>query len=471
MQILTRRTFSLSLIPALPLLAGAQRYEASWPSLETHSIPRWFADAKLGIFIHWGLYSVPAWAPPTGELGKVDWSKWFANNPYAEWYLNTLRITDSPTYKHHVETYGKDFDYYRFAETFNERNQSWHPDEWASIFQKTGARYVVLTTKHHDGFRLWHSKVANPHMAAEKITAKRDLVGELTSAVRSKGMRMGLYYSGGLDWTFTSAPITSLKDLQERVPQSTEYARYADAHWRELLEHYQPAVMWNDINYPKAGEIPQLFSEYYNTVPDGVINNRFGVPFSDFTTPEYAKYDSITKKKWEACRGLGFSFGYNQVEGPQQVIAPEKLIALFVDIVSNNGNLLLNIGPKPDGTISDIQLDRLNKLGNWLDRNGEGIFGSRPWTRAAAKAPDGTDIRFTQKDNSLYVFVLNPQASGRATIPGIRLAPNTKVSILGSSAPVSLGQIGTDSVLQMPNAFSTYAVAARVTPVPSSTSS
>src|SRR5699024_9704793 len=152
------------------------------------------------------------------------------------------RIVGSPTYKHHLATYGKDFDYYQFAAAFNKGTAGWHPEDWASLFQKTGARYVVLTTKHHDGFRLWPSAVENPRAPRAKITAKRDLVGDLTSAVRASGIKMGLYYSGGLDWTFTSEPIRNRADLMARVPQSPEYAKYADAHWRELTDRYQPSV-------------------------------------------------------------------------------------------------------------------------------------------------------------------------------------------------------------------------------------
>ncbi|MDQ2839509.1 MAG: alpha-L-fucosidase [Acidobacteriota bacterium] len=473
---MNRRTFHSI---ALGMMAGASRafpgtaardgrpYQANWPSLEKHVVPDWYQDAKLGIFVHWGLYSVPAWAPPTGELGKVDDKKWFTDNPYAEWYLNTLRITDSPTYKHHVETYGKDFDYYNFRQTFNRENKQWQPEDWAALFQKTGARYVVLTTKHHDGFRLWPSRVVNPRAGRDKITAERDLVGDLTSAVRSQGMKMGLYYSGGLDWTFTTEPIRSHKELFERVPQSLEYAKYADAHWRELIEHYQPAVMWNDISYPKAGQVPQLFAEYYNTVPDGVINNRLGVDFADFTTPEYAKYDKITQKKWEACRGLGFSFGYNQVEGPEQVIAPDKLIALLVDIVSNNGNLLLNVGPKPNGTISGIQMDRLQKLGKWLSVNGEGIFGSRPWAKASASAPDGTDVRFTKKGDALYVFFLNRPAGNVLAVPGVKAADATRVEILGGPAETHVRQAGQSLAIHVKGGLpESYALGVKITPLP-----
>lgn len=443
------------------------RFQPTWDSVERHIVPEWFQDAKLGIFIHWGLYSVPAWAPPTGELGKVDRNQWFRDNPYAEWYLNSLRIVDSPTYKHHLATYGKDFDYYRFTETFNQQTQLWKPDVWASLFKNTGARYVVLTTKHHDGFRLWPSAVANPHANNRQLSAKRDIVGDITSAVRSAGMRMGLYYSGGLDWTFTSEPIQSEADMHARVPQSEEYAHYADAHWRELIDRYQPAVLWNDISYPRAGQIPQLFAKYYNAVPGGVINNRFGVPFADYTTPEYAKYDDITEEKWEACRGLGFSFGYNQVEGPDQVIHPRELVALFVDIVSKNGNLLLNVGPKPDGTISDIQMDRLHKLGGWLKVNGEAIFGSRPWVRPSGSASDGTDIRFTCNKGSLYAIFLNNPPGNSLRIAGARAAQGTNSEILGSSSKATLSQSGDDLVITSDASLpESLAVTVKLTPPP-----
>lgn len=460
-----RRHFLLSLSAGTLSLAQTRHYEPSWDSIRQHPIPQWYDDAKLGIFIHWGLYSVPAWAPPTGELGKVDWNKWFYQNPYAEWYLNTLRLKDSPTYKHHVETYGADFDYYRFADEFNREAAKWRPEEWASLFKKTGARYVVLTTKHHDGFTLWPSRVPNPKRGGA-WGSKRDLVGDLTKAVRGAGMRTGLYYSGGLDWTFEQTPIATLEDLKKTVPQSEEYARYADAHWRELIERYQPAILWNDINYPKLGKLPEIFSDYYNRQPDGLINNRFGVEFADFTTPEYAKYDKITEKKWESCRGLGFSFGYNRVEGPEHVLASDKLVALLVDIVSKNGNLLLNIGPRPDGTISDIQMDRLNALGRWLAVNGEGLFGSRPWVRAADKGADGSDVRYTRKGDTLYAFVLDRKLGASFTLPGMQAKQGMRIEQLGGGS-CTWKQQGGDVAVNAPLEKSmTMAVGYKLTPAP-----
>ena len=465
---MTRRSFQRVFAAAFASAAAgaAKHYDATWESIRTHVVPEWYNDAKLGIFIHWGLYSVPAWAPPTGELGKVDWSKWFHQNPYAEWYLNSLRLKDSPTYKHHVETYGANFDYYDFASMFDKEVQKWKPAEWARRFHETGARYVVLTSKHHDGFRLWPSQVQNPKRPSASITATRDLVGELTSAVRAEGLKMGLYYSGGLDWTFETRPIAAREDLKTTAPQTEEYAAYADAHWRELIEHYQPAVMWNDITYPKRGKLTEIFSEYYNRVPDGVIDNRFGVDFSDFTTPEYSNYDKITPKKWEACRGLGFSFGYNRIEGPKEVIASDKLVALLVDIVSKNGNLLLNIGPRPDGSISEIQLDRLHALGRWLHVNGEGIFGTQAWVRASAKTPDGVDIRFTKKAGSLYAFLLARPGSAGVAIPSVTATSGTTISLLGVPGTLQWSHNDGNLVIATGRLSGEHAWGLKITPPP-----
>ncbi|HJZ97833.1 MAG TPA: alpha-L-fucosidase [Candidatus Solibacter sp.] len=444
------------------------QYEPTWESIRTHTVPDWYNDAKLGIFIHWGLYSVPAWAPPSGELGKVDPNKWFYQNPYAEWYLNSLRLNDSPTYKHHIETYGANFDYYDFVSMFDKDVRNWKPVVWARLFRETGARYVVLTSKHHDGFRLWPSRVPNPKRPGGSISARRDLVGELTAAVRAEGLKMGLYYSGGLDWTFETRPIATREDLKTTAPQTEEYARYADAHWRELIERYQPSVMWNDITYPKIGKLTEIFAEYYNRVPEGVIDNRFGVDFSDFTTPEYSHYDQITPKKWESCRGLGFSFGYNRVEGTKEVIAPDKLVALLIDIVSKNGNLLLNIGPRPDGSISEIQLDRLHALGLWLDVNGDGIFGTRPWVRASAKSAEGTDIRFTSKADSLYAFLLGRPEEHAIAIPSLAAASHAEVSLLGTREPVKWSQNGDSLVIRTGPLSGDYAWGLKITPAPQS---
>lgn len=426
-------------------------YEPNWESIRSHPVPEWFHDAKLGIFIHWGLYSVPAWAPPSGELGEVaareGWAAWFRQNPYAEWYMNSLRIEGSPTQAYHFSTYGPDFTYFDFVSLFNEAIAAWDPDAWADLFASVGARYVVLTTKHHDGFLLWPSRHPNPFR--EGYFAARDLVGELTEAVRRRGMKMGLYYSGGLDWTFNDKVIQDLADIPAAVPQDPTYVAYALSHWRELIDRYEPAVMWNDIAFPAAADLSELFAYYYNRVSEGVINDRFTQRFEfsehgivptvhyDFRTPEYTTFPDITEEKWEATRGIGFSFGYNRNEGPEHYLSVEALIHMFVDIVSKNGNLLLNVGPTADGVIPELQRERLEGLGRWLAVNGEAIFGSRPWKIAEGTTAEGLPVRFTCKADALYAIVLGGQPGQVLHLERVRVAEGGSVQWLGAEAPAA----------------------------------
>ncbi len=429
---------------------AAAEYQPTLKSLDDHPLPEWYADAKLGIFIHWGLYSVPGWAPlvhPTHDFTSADYIR---NNPYAEWYLNSMRLDGSPTQAYHREHYGPNYDYYNFAAAFDKDIQKWNPDVWAKIFRDTGAKYVVLTTKHHDGFTLWPSSTPNPSLPPERQHASRDIVGELTNAVRAQGLHMGLYYSGGYDWTFVPGPIAEAADYQKVKPQSEAYGKYVDSQFRELITRYQPAVLWNDIDYPKSGHPLQIMAEYYNAVPDGAIDDRFGVNHSDFKSPEYQTLDRISAKKWEECRGLGRSFGYNRAEGEAETIAPDKLIYLLVDIVSKNGNLLLDVGPESDGTIPPVQMSRLEALGAWLKQNGEAIYGSRPWTRAEGETAEGIPVRFTQAGSLLYVTLMGEPKAGSITVKD--LAPNagSPIYALGTSDPLQWVQHGKDVQIKLP---------------------
>ncbi len=398
-------------------------------------------------------------------MQSVDWETRQANNPYAEWYMNTLRIQDSPTAKYHAEHYGNDFDYLEFADTFREEVQKWDPNVWADLFHEVGARYVVLTTKHHDGFTLWPSKVKHPHRREDLQGASRDLVGELTEAVRTKGMRMGLYYSGGLDWGFTQEPIRSIMEM--KVPQSKEYAQFVAAHWRELIERYQPAILWNDIGFPKVGNAHEIFAEYFNQYPDGLVNNRWfsdfgelmqvmmgkGKPsvFYDFDTPEYSKKPDISEKKWETCRGLGQSFGYNRREGSQDHLSEKELVHLLIDIVSKNGNLLINVGPMADGTIPEIQVNLLKAMGVWLDVNGEAIFETRPWTRAEGATTDGIPLRFTKKDEFLYAIFLERPTGSSVKLESIQAASGSQVSWIGTDGIAEWKQDGDNLTVTIPD--------------------
>jgi alpha-L-fucosidase len=458
--------------------------EPTIESIDQHPLPEWFEDAKLGIFVNWGLYSVPGWAPTSaGELGEVDDKTWFANNSYAEWYWNTMRIDGSPGQKYHRETYGESTSYDDFAPLFKEAIQGWNPDGWADLFHQVGAQYVVFDTKHHDGFLLWPSQTPNPHKEGWQV--ERDLAGELSEAVRARDMRFGVYYSGGIDWSFNPVTVTRMADLGKAVPQTEDYAQYATTHYRELIDRYQPAVLWNDISFPSEAPILDLFAYYYDRVPEGVINDRWasfqelsermesegavegeGLPY-DFSTPEYQVYETITPKKWEATRGLGLSFGYNRNTKPENMLSVDELVDSFVDIVSKNGNLLLNVGPKADGTIPELQAERLRGFGKWLSTNGEAIFGTRPWVEAEGKTQEQIEVRFTEKRGTVYATLLSRPTSDRVVIENILLAEGAEVELLSHEGSLGWEQQGPELHVDWPSDVeSAPAYVLKLTPQP-----
>jgi alpha-L-fucosidase len=415
---------------------GAQspvKYEPTAESLDQHPLPEWYAGAKFGIFVCWGPYSVPGWAPLSHPDHDFDSTDFIRNNPYAEWYSNVMQIDGSATQAYHRQHYGANFKYYDFVPVFDRESTQWNPDSWAKIFQDTGARYVVFTTKFHDGFSMWPSQAPNPTLAEDRRHATRDIVGELTNAVRAHGMRMGFYYSGGFDWTFKFGPIEKAADYETTKPQSQAYGDYVFRQIHELIDRYHPSLLWNDIDWPKSGRPLQVEADYYNAVPDGVVDDRLGVKHTDFVTQEYRKLDAIAPKKWEENRGLGRSFGYNRAEGEAETIAPGELIALLVDIVSKNGNLLLDVGPEADGTIPAVQMERLKALGAWLKQNGEAIYDTTPWTQAAGKSAEGDDLRFTRKGHDLYVNVLGKPKGRTITMPDLPAKLGVPITQLGDS--------------------------------------
>ncbi len=418
------------------------KYEPNHESIKHHEVPKWFHDAKLGIFIHWGLFSVPAFAVTGIDLidsTKRGLEEHFKNNPYAEWYLNTLRIPDSPTHKYHYKTYGEDFLYDDFVPLFNEGIKKWDPKKWASLFKKFGAKYVVLTTKHCEGFLLWPSKYPNPNK--ENYIADRDIVGELTDAVKNEGMNMGFYYSSAWDWSFNLFPIIDASSFTKHYVQNLKYAEWVTSHWFELIDKYQPHILWSDMGYPAGINIYEIFAYFYNKITDGVVNNRWNqyLPEEkkfrnihyDFTTPEYTVRNEIKKKKWEVCRGIGNSFGYNRFESEEDYLSPKDLIFLLVDVVSKNGNLLLNIGPTVEGNIPEIQEQRLLELGSWLDVNGDAIFCTRPWKRAEGITTEGIPIRFTCKDQFLYVILLGKPEKDELVIEDLGTEKISQINLLG----------------------------------------
>lgn len=435
-------------------------------------MPAWWRDAKLGIFVHWTPASVAGWAPTDHEIGELMASGGpdpMASVPYIEWYENSLRFPDSPVARHHRATYGSR-PYESFADDYRAGLAEWDPTDWARRFRATGARYVVLVTKHHDGFCLWPSGVRNPNR--DHWSTDRDVVGELAEAVRGEGLRFGVYYSGGLDWTFDDRPIGQFSDLLRALPRGA-YPAYAEAHLRELVARYRPDVIWNDIMWPTGvDQLKTLVTDYRQAVPDGVMNDRFmpwnriwpivtsppsrrlidGVatrqarrshgtvpprpPLYDVRTPEYTVYPEIQHEAWECVRGMDRSFGYNRNSAEEQFLSHEELLWSFVDIVAKGGNLLLNVGPRgEDAQIPAEQLRRLDWLADFLGPNADGVAGTRPWVKAGTSC-GGRDVRYWAHDQSVIAAIRGGGSSGEVVLDDVQSGALVSADHLGGGHAV-----------------------------------
>ncbi len=357
-------TLFLSVAVLQQSFAFQKQYAANWEELKERPYPQWFKDAKLGIFIHWGVYSVPAYS------NKED---------YGEWYLRGLMLKDSLRTSYMKKNFGEDFTYNDFAPLF--KTQLFYPDEWADIFKRAGAKYVVMVSKHHDGYALWPSKYTRNWNSME-VGPKRDLVGELTNSVRKAGLRMGLYYSLP-EWNnplhrWDTDPHRNIGPYvnQHMIPQ-----------FKELIGTYKPDLIFADgewFNTAKEWHSAELISWYFNLVgDDAVVNDRWGNGSQGmgFLTPEYSSGIEVTDRPWTEVRGLGRSFGLNRFEKLDAYMTGTELVHFFVKAVANGGGIIINVGPKADGQIPLLQQDRLIKLGDWLKVNGEAIYGSTAWKK------------------------------------------------------------------------------------------
>ncbi len=360
------RMSALLAVLALPAALPAQesRLEsAGWEALRARPYPQWFTDAKLGIFIHWGVYSVPAYSGP---------------EDYAEWFLRGLQTGDSLRIRYMRDNYGEQFTYRDFAPLF--RAELFEPAEWARLFRSSGARYVVLVSKHHDGYALWPSAYS-PGWNSAEVGPGRDLVGDLTEAVRAAGLRMGLYYSLG-EWT--NALHRWYTDPPESIGPYVE--RHMVPQFKELVEAYEPDLIFADgewLNTAEQLHSRELIEWYFDTVgPDAVVNDRWGAG-SDigFRTPEYSAGIELTDRPWTEVRGIGRSFGFNRNETLEAYMTPDALVEFFAAAVAGGGGMILNVGPRADGQIPLLQQERLRQLGSWLEVNGEAIYGTRPWQK------------------------------------------------------------------------------------------
>jgi alpha-L-fucosidase len=407
------------------LTAVGQTYQPNWASIDSRPVPGWFEDAKFGIFIHWGVYSVPAYAPTQASVYEK----------YAEWYwwrlLDPKAETHSYFKAYHEKHYGKDFTYPDFARHF--KAELFDPAQWAAVFKQSGARYVVLTSKHHEGFTLWPS-AHSWNWNVMDIGPHRDLAGDLTQAVRAAGLRMGFYYSL-YEWF---NPL-----YQENVQA------YVDQHMlpqmKDLVLRYQPDVVWTDGEWDHPSDTwrsTEFLAWLYNTSPvkdHVVVNDRWGKEtrskHGGIYTTEYDLVHNETSvgkqinHPWEECRGIGGSFGYNKNETLNDYSTSEQLIHILIDKVARGGNLLLNIGPTADGRIPVIMQQRLADMGRWLEVNGEAIYGTRAWDTAPVITAQ-TSVFFTRKANTLYALCTR--------------FPEKPISIALAQAPNRVTMLGTD---------------------------
>ncbi|HEV2710531.1 MAG TPA: alpha-L-fucosidase [Edaphobacter sp.] len=457
------------------LSAQTEKYQPTWSSLDARPMPQWFTRDKFGIFIHWGVYSVPAYAPVIP--GKVA---------YAEWYWHQMREgRDNPnadgvekgTWEFHKKLYGANYPYQDFAPQF--RAELFDADYWAKVLAGSGARYVALTSKHHDGFALWPSKEASSSWGrpwnATEVGPKRDLVGEVTNAVRQANLRMGLYYSL-YEWYNPMWLSNKPRFVREHTfPQ-----------FKDMVTRYQPDIIFSDGDWeiPSAEwHSPELLAWLFNESPvkdKVVVNDRWGSDCPNkhggYWATEYSTGATGAYHPWEECRGMGLSFGINRAERLANYHTGQELVLMLADIVSRGGNLLLDIGPAADGTIPIVMEDRLNQIGSWLRINGEAIYDTAPWkaTRqwGEGKVPvAGTDKKsgiafgivqlashpepgeaplealFTSKEGKLYAIL--PAWPGSTF--HFKDAPNIRaVTLLGYSEPLKFQSAGNGVTVSLP---------------------
>jgi alpha-L-fucosidase len=424
---------------------AAGPFRTDWESLKTYQVPQWYQDAKFGIFIHWGVYSVPAFG--------------------SEWYPRLMYIPGTSEYKHHLEVYGAQdkAGYKDFIPKFKAAN--YDPVAWAKLFKDSGAKYVVPVFEHHDGFQMYDSALSD--WTAVKMGPHRDLWGDLAKAVRAEGLHLGASshrvehdFFMGVGRQIRSdvndpqnaslyGPAHNWLQNPGGTPLGNDFT-YVSPAWThdwlarsaEIVEKYHPDVMYFDwwIGQPSVrGDLTRFAAFYYNTSsknggPVGVINYKDWAmqPQSAVLDIERGQLGDIRPDKWQTDTSISNkSWGYIENDTFK---TPEFVVHQLVDIVSKNGNLLLNFGPKSDGTIPDEVQQVLRDVGSWLKVNGDAIYGTRPWrtygegpTKVTAGSFNDTnlkpytaeDYRFTTKGETLYAIELGWPMKGEAVIKSL----------------------------------------------------
>ena len=395
-------------------------YKATWESLDTHKMPAWYDDAKIGLSMHWGVYSVPAWAPREKETA------------YAEWYGNNMNTKGNPTIEYQKEHYG-DATYDDFIPKW--KAESYNPTQWAKFAKNMGAKYMFITSKHHDGFCLWPSKYTD--RTAMKMGPKKDLLGQYFTAARKEGLKVGLYYSL-YEWnnplyTGKDIPYAGLKKVNNYVDD------FMIPQIKELIELYHPDFFFFDgeWDHPESyWKMKEVVAYYYNQAAkrnqEVFVNDRFGKEergkHGDLYNVEYSYNDGslgLLTHKWSFWQGIAKTFGYNQDTDMEDCMSPKQFIDKTIDGVSRNGNFDINVGPTAAGIIPEYEQYPLLKLGEWLKVNGEAIYGTRTW-----KTQIEGDVRYTAKGDYVYATFLK-WAGEEFILKAAKPVEGSKITMLG----------------------------------------
>jgi alpha-L-fucosidase len=345
---------------------------------------QWFHDARFGIFIHWGVYAVPA---------------------RGEWYMSNAKVPVAA-----YRALAKDF-----------TAAQYDPSAWAALFAEAGARYVVITAKHHDGFTLYESKVSAWN-AVQASAAHRDLLQPLADAVRARGIKFGLYYSQSQDWNNPGGGTGNRPPWDEAQKKGSfdDYlANIAVPQVREILEKYHPAYLFWDTEYAMSPERARPFFDLTCQDPGLIINNRLGGGvLGDTATPEQRIAADALGRQFEVCMTINNSWGYHAEDLRWK--SAQQLIRNLSDIASKGGNYLLNVGPTAEGVIPAPEIDRLKAMGRWLHANGEAIYGTEAGPYARPPAWGRVTQRFKPGGTTLYLQVWDWPADGKIMLPGVQ---------------------------------------------------
>jgi alpha-L-fucosidase len=465
------------LLILLSLKSIAQTYQPNWESLDKRPTPQWYTDAKFGIFIHWGVYSVPGWS---------------SKGQYAEWYQEGLQGNDTARQNFHKAKFGNR-SYYDLANDF--KAERFNPDEWAKLFEQSGAKYIVLTSKHHDGFTLWPSKEADRDWGfkwnAVDVGPKRDLINDLFKAVRKTSVHAGMYYSL-YEWF---NPLWK-----------ADKGKYAIDHvWpqmKDLINNYQPDVFWTDGDWEASDSVwrsKEFLTWLYNESPVKskiIVNDRWGTGLrfkhGGIYTPEYQPDLDFEDHAWEESRGMGYSYGYNREEDAWDYNSARSLVLQLIDKVSRGGNFLLDIGPDEHGKIPPIMQERLLQIGDWLKINGEAIYNTTRW-KIHSQWSDGNreykdrsgdmllkitidpdpgyavkEIFYTYNSatNALYAIFPQYPANKKIIVKDVVLPAGTTIRFLSSKQSLNWNQVGKNVEISLPdydpNTKAPYAYAVKI---------